>query len=395
MAKGGRRGLIILILLTYGYFIENLLKAAPSALSPILIEEIGLTHGLMGLLISSSSLLYGLMQMPSGILSEALGPGRTIIGFMLLPIVGVFSICLSRGMWEFFIGQMLIGLGFGVFYINSIRIISERFEEGWRGSAIGVFSSAHSLGTSTAYILFPLLISWIGDWKPLYLWLLLALLTGEVLYLPTLRSKKSKEERAVAASRAMGKILEDRGLRLIILGYILSCLGWIFPSWLPKYLTDVAGLTYMEAGVISSVSTMAGIPGCIAISALSDRIRSRRIPLVAASLLFLTLYIPFFGSPADRWTLLILSGAYGFLGSLWVLPFTMLSEASPRGSAGVAMGLMNTLGILAYTLANPLYGSLIDLTGGYRAPLILALPSILLSAAAFYAAPETYAKMDK
>jgi MFS family permease len=76
LAKGGRRGLIILILLTYGYFIENLLKAAPSALSPILIEEIGLTHGLMGLLISSSSLLYGLMQMPSGILSEALGPGE-------------------------------------------------------------------------------------------------------------------------------------------------------------------------------------------------------------------------------------------------------------------------------------------------------------------------------
>ncbi|KYH38983.1 MAG: MFS transporter [Candidatus Bathyarchaeota archaeon B23] len=393
MAGGRRRGL--LILLTYGYFVENLLKAAPSALSPILIDEVGLTYSLMGLLISASSLLYGLMQIPSGLLSDTWGPGRTIIGFTLLSILGVASIYLSRGIWMFLLGQMLIGLGFSVHYINSIRLISTHFEAGRRASAIGVFSSAYSLGTSTAYILFPLIISWIGEWRPLYLCLLLILLIGEGFYLLTLRDAKAGGGGGVKPPKRRGRALGERGLLLIILGYALSCFGWIFPSWMPKYLTDVAGLSYMEAGVISSISTMAGIPGCIAIAALSDRIESRRIPAVVTSLLFLTLYIPFILGLADWWMLLTLSAIYGFLGSLWVLPFAMLSEASPEGKAGVAMGVMNTLGILAYTAASPLYGALVDLTGGYRVPLLLASAATLLSALAFYSAPETHAKTDK
>ena len=92
----GHYSLLILVAVFLTYFIENFLRSAPSALSPILIEELGLTYGAAGILISSCLFLYAFMQLPSGILSDALGPRRTIVGFTAFTILGALLFFLAR-----------------------------------------------------------------------------------------------------------------------------------------------------------------------------------------------------------------------------------------------------------------------------------------------------------
>jgi len=86
----GRYSLLILATVYVTYFVENFLRAAASALTPVLIEELGISYGTMGLVISAYFFVYGLMQLPAGILSDSLGAKRTIVLFTSLTITGVF-----------------------------------------------------------------------------------------------------------------------------------------------------------------------------------------------------------------------------------------------------------------------------------------------------------------
>ena len=68
--------LILLTTICVTYFVENFLRSAAGALTPILIEELGISHGAMGMLISAYFFVYGVMQVPSGLLSDRLGQER-------------------------------------------------------------------------------------------------------------------------------------------------------------------------------------------------------------------------------------------------------------------------------------------------------------------------------
>jgi len=385
------RAYLVLSALFMGYVMENLLRSAASALSPILMEEFRLTYSEMGLLFSAFFLLYAFMQLVSGVLSETVGPRRVILGFTLISIFGVFLIYLSRDFYSFFIAQMLLGFGFSVFYINSVRLLSSWFRDG--ATAIGILSAASGIGSFTAYVGFPLFISLLGSWRLLFLLSLITLCLIELLYLSSLRYgpyrvEGDSEERV---STLLIEALKVRELYPLYIGYALMSFGWVLFPWLPKYLMEHGGLTYFEADLISSLSTIAGIPGCIIIPYISNRVRSRRKPLIGASLIQLLLLIILIemrrGAPLLLYALIVFP--LGVSSSLWVLPFSMITELMGRG-AGIALGLLNFLGFLCFTSASPLYGYLIDKTGGYHASNILSISAYSLSIISFLFSTETY-----
>lgn len=88
---------------------------APSALSPILIDELGLSYGMAGVLFSSYFFLYALMQVPSGILSRVPGPRRTIVTFTLITVAGTLIFYVTRGFRLLILAQLIIGFGSSVF----------------------------------------------------------------------------------------------------------------------------------------------------------------------------------------------------------------------------------------------------------------------------------------
>ena len=166
MAKEtSRYGLLILATVCITYFTENFLRAGPSALSPILIEEFSLTHGVAGLLFSSYFFLYAIMQIPSGILSDTLGPRRTIIGFTVFTVIGTVLFYLARSLGLLIAAQLLVGLGSSVFYINAGRMISSWVPPESRASAIGVLSASSGVGNFAAYMGFPLALTYLGGWR--------------------------------------------------------------------------------------------------------------------------------------------------------------------------------------------------------------------------------------
>ena len=56
-----RQTILILATLCVTYFVENFIRSSASSLSPILISELGISLGEMGLLITAFFLIYGIL----------------------------------------------------------------------------------------------------------------------------------------------------------------------------------------------------------------------------------------------------------------------------------------------------------------------------------------------
>lgn len=403
MEKNRNYASLLLATICVTYFVENFLRSAAGALTPLLITELSISHGKMGLLISAFFFIYGIMQVPSGILSDALGARKTILGFTALTVAGAFLFWVSRSYNVTAVAQLMIGVGCSVFYINAVKLVSTWFPDDRKATAIGVLSASSGLGNFVAYMGFPLAVKMLGGWRSLYLVMSLLLIANWVMNFIVL---KDGEEILVAGPHSEGKpILRnlydttiDRRLFPFIAGYTLASFSWVFLNWLPQYLIDVKGFDYLTAGQVTSAGSIAGIPGCIVIAAISDRLKKRKIPIVVFSGLYTVLLFIFLWMPGDLPRVLFLGMGFSitFMVSFWVLFFSMIPETLPPEKAGLGLGLVNGLGTIGFSLVAPLYGGLVDVTGGYGASnAVLKAGALLMTVIFTLYIRESYGGLEK
>ena len=379
MEKSRYYAVILLASICVTYFVENFLRSTAGALTPILIQELGLSHGAMGLLISAYTFIYGVMQLPSGILSDTFGAKKTIIGFTTLTIVGVSLFRVSRSYNLLFAAQFLVGVGCSTFYINAVKLVSTWFPADRKATAIGILSASSGLGNFVAYMGFPIAMEALGGWRRLYLGMTVILVANWVMNFFILKDR----EEAQASSRAghgsilgsVGSALRDRRIYPFLAGYLLACTAWVFLNWMTQYLMDAKGFTYLQVGQIASIGTIAGIPGCIVVSSVSDRLRKRKLPLVGFASLYAVSLAAFYLLPASAPLpfYMALSFALSFCVSFWVLFFSMIPETLPPETAAIGLGIVNGAGTIGFSFIAPIYGALVDVTGGYGASNALIL----------------------
>jgi predicted MFS family arabinose efflux permease len=394
--------LVILGSICVSYYVENFLRMAASALTPVLLVELGINKATMGLLISAFSLVYGLMQIPSGMLTDILGPRKTILSFTALTVIGVFLFWLSYRLELLFVAQLMIGVGCSVFYINAVNIIGRWFPADRKATAIGILSASSGLGNFTSYMGFPLANAMFGGWRNLYFLVVVVLVVNYAMNFFILKNGPDgngvTRQTGSKLLATFGEALRDRRLYPFILGYVLLSFSWVFMTWMPQFLIETKGFTYIEAGIISSVGTIAGIPGCIAMGLISDRLRRRKLPLVLFSSLYVLLLAIFLFAPG--WVPITvyaaLSAAISFCMSLWVLFFSMVPEVLPIERVSIGLGLLNGIGSIGFSVITPVFGGIIDLTGGYFVSnLTLIAIGALMTAIFFLFTTETYGGLKK
>ena len=384
LKSGSRYGLLILAAASVTYFTESFLRSVPSALTPVLMGELGLTHTGAGLLISSYSFIYALMQVPGGLLGDSFGPRKVILSFTVLTIAGTFLFYASRSVEALTAAQLLIGLGASVFYINAVKIVSSWFGSERRASAIGALSASSGLGHFVSYMGFPIAVSLLGGWRTLYLYVCALMVANFVVNFAVLRDgpgvRNVHNPDRLPVGAALRGVLLDRKLYPLLFGYIFMSSNWALLSWMPQFLTDAGRLSYLEVGVVSSAATIMVIPGCIALGIVSDRLRRRKLPLVLFSVVSTALMALLFVLPSGTSTLVFtaVSGAVGLSFSTWVLVVAMIPEVLPPSTAGVGLGLTNGLGTLSFSIVTAVYGALVDSTGAYAASngLLLAMEAV-------------------
>ena len=379
LEKQRQIGLFILATISVTYLIENFLRSAASALTPVLINELSITRGAMGFLITGYFLIYGVMQFPAGFLANILGPRKSIVGFTALTCIGSVLFWASYRYELLFAAQFIMGVGTSVFYINAVTLISRWFPVNRRATAIGVLSASSGVGAFASYMGLPLAVTLWGDWRTLYLVMIVVLVVNWGMNFFILKDGppdlEASPKTRLSIKRSIGEVLHTRDFYPPLIGFTMTGFTFVLYNWINQFMIEGKGLTYIEAGTVSSLGTVAGFIGCLLVGVISDRLKRRKLPVifflgVNLLLLCVLIFLPP-GLPVAVYATVWF--AMGICGSIWILFFSIVSEVLPTEIAGIGLGVMNGLSTILSSLATPVYGSLVDITGSYLIPNLISL----------------------
>lgn len=152
-------------------------------------------------------------------------------------------------------------------------------------------------------------------------------------------------------------------------------------AWLPELLTDLAGVSPAQAGVLLSLYAGMGIPFSLAVPVLASRMRSVA-PLIALGFAcFAAGYLGLLLAPAALpWVWVALVGA-GPLTFPLVLVLVGLRSRTPEGTVALS-GFTQGVGYALGALGPLLVGVLHELSGGWTAPLAFLLLTLVVIAVA-------------
>lgn len=320
-------------------------------------------------------LIWGMLSFGSifilpigGILSDRLSAKRTIVILGLLSgLIGALR-GLSNGFWSLMATTFLWGI-LSTAITPALNVIASRSSSGKRqGLAQGLLAAGGGLGLTIGSLISASLLSpWLGGWRQVF-FLYGGIAVAMSLYWQfkvrePVPIKAAEHQKAIPLGQALTHLLSLKALWLIglsMLGYQCCVTG--MQGFLPYYLEN-NGWTTVAAGGALAVYTAAATIGVIPMTIISDRIGSRKIPLLAA---FLTAIIGIGLLSVIHngvlWILVILAGLlYQMCAALFI---TLSIETKGVGTAyaGTAVGLLLAMAFVGKAFAPPLGNSLANIS---------------------------------
>jgi MFS family permease len=239
-------------------------------------NSLDINHVEIGLGMTLLWLFYGLMQLPSGIISDEKGR-KPVASFAIFVFAIAFLIMsLSTNYILFLLSLILLGIGFGCFYTVSLSMISDRFKN--KGKAIGTQSAMASLAGITPLITLPLADK-IG-WRPLLLIYAITSIIIGILFYNQVSEKKQETQNKKEGLQNGVKIFKDSNVTLLLIINAIMAFVWVgIISFLPIYLIEGKGIDQTAAAVIFSLIFFTGLFIRPLIGHLSD-IYNKRILIV-------------------------------------------------------------------------------------------------------------------
>lgn len=379
------------------FFLSFFHRVAPAALSQELTREFHLSSAALGTLAASYFYVYTLMQIPTGVLVDTLGPRRVLTAGGLVSGSGSLLMGLAGSFGAAAFGRTLVGLGVSVAFVSTLKLNSVWFDERRFATMTGISTV---LGTSGAvFAAAPL--AWLVtrvSWRSVFFAAGLASLTVAALIWivardsPTTTAEPAHGNWAVALS----SVLRNRGtwpgflVNLGMSGPYLSFAG----LWGVPYLMTVHGMSSIEAARHTTLMVVALAAGGAALTALSDRVELRRpFVIVSATLYFVCWLLWLTGFSAMPGMTYAIVVALGVTASGFFLSWVTAKEVSSPRFSGMAVSLVNSGGFLAVGILQPTIGWVLDRSespvAAYRFGIgILAATAFLALVASFFI-PET------
>ncbi len=369
----GRRRALALGIVIAAYVLSFFQRFAPAGIAPDLITAFNTTASSLGVLAAAYFYVYTVMQVPTGILVDTLGPRLILllgglvggVGSLLFGMAPTFDLAL--------LGRTLIGLGVSVTFIAMLKIIALSFDERRFASLVGLSMLIGNLGS----VLAGAPLSWLAQitgWRSIFVGLAaVSLLLGTACWY-LLREPADESQRPSAPA---GKPRFDR---TVVFSGLLSVLGnrdtWPVAAvnfgisgsffafaglWATPFLTEVHHLDRAVAAKHVSLYFAGFALGCVFVGTLSDRLGRRKPVLVASSHLYALIWLVWLsGSTLPVSLSFALFALMGLLTASFTLTWACAKEVNPPLLSGMSTSVTNMGGFLAAAILQPLVGWVMD-----------------------------------
>ena len=366
--------LLLGVWLLYGSF--GLIATSLAPIAEMVIADLAMTHGEMGLIMGAWQLIYIFSAVPAGMLLDRIGTKKALaIGGSLIAL-SAFARTGASDFSELLGAVMLFGLGGPIISAGAPKAIVSAFEGSARGLAMGIYMTGPAIGaivslTLTNSFLLPVFE---GDWRNvMLLWSFFAVsATGFWFFLPQSCEEESKDKLETKESQ-IEVVFELIKKPAVILVLILSACVFTFNhglnNWLPELLKS-HGFSSIFSGYLAALPIFVGIIGSLVIPRLAIPTRRFKILFLLCFAAFLSSLLLQFVSLDVLVPGLILQGlARASLMTVLILTLVDLPEIGEK-RAGTASGMFFSAAEMGGLLGPLTLGILYDPSLGFSSGLI-------------------------
>ena len=379
----------IAVMLFVTVIINYLDRANLSVAMPAISDELGLTTGQQGLLLSAFGWTYAAMQIPGGWLIDRVPPRVLYPVCLVLWSLATAFMGIAGGFVALICLRLLVGMLEAPAYPINNRVVTTWFPDKERATAIGFYTSGQFIGLA---LLTPVL-TWLQSALSWH-WIFIAtggvgVVWGVFWYIAYREPRASRANDAeieyikdggglvdleadVRAAEQQGTrrkkldprdfahVLRSRKLWGIYLGqFCLTSTLWFFLTWFPTYLVDYRGMDYIQSGFLVSLPYLAALVGVLLSGVVSDALLrkgkslgvARKAPIIAGLLLSTAIIGANF---TDSTALVIVFLSVAFFGNGFAsITWSLVSALAPKRLIGTTGGMFNFIGNLS-SIATPI-----------------------------------------
>lgn len=407
-----------MLLLTYIFVYFD--RVAPAVVAPELMKEFGLTATSLGILSSMYFYPYAAMQIPSGILSDYLGPRFSVGTFFIIAAIGTALFGLAHSFGTIIFGRFLMGVGVAVVWIPCMRILANWFRPKEFATLTGTMLTFGNAGAILASAPLAFLVGLVG-WRYAFFWLGAFMLIIAALNYIVLRNKPSdrgyptvseideidyyatKAAAPVSFSENVKKLFKMRNYWLIAI-YAFVIYGTVMGFqglWFIPYVQQIYGIPKQEAANMLMFWPIGMALGCFSIGWASDRLlKSRRNASFYGIIIYAISWVPIviWTNSIPLWAFYPLLFVMGFFCGAYVPNYAHIAEGQPHSFIATANGILNIWYFVGGALFQAVMGVVLDSYGkvndkfpveAYKWSFVLCLVSLLFGAVAMYFTTDT------
>ena len=309
--------------------------------------------------------LYSGLQPLAGILSDAWGPGRTLLASGLFLSLGALAFPCATSVALLYLTRALVGMGAALVYVSMTKELDELFGERVFPLVLAVGLVLGYAGGLFGTYPFERLVAAQGWRQALFevglagalLWIVAVLLLG--------RCGRLERRPAGRLGVWVKTVLKNPDfLALTLSGSINFAIGFLLQATLgKKFLQDVCGVPSAEAAAFTFTMMLVCMTGVFCNGVVARHTHRRRPFVVLAACLTLTTSLLLLAGTHFGLSRGFFLACYALLGlaySFAVIYGTAAKELNPREAAGTSIGLMNTGVYLTVAVVTSLAGAILD-----------------------------------
>ncbi|MEY4593259.1 MAG: hypothetical protein RIR18_2154 [Pseudomonadota bacterium] len=367
-----RKRLLALGITVSAFVLSFFQRFAPAGIAQDLVATFETSAASLGVLAATYFYVYTIMQVPTGIMVDTLGPRRVLVAGAIIGGIGSLIFGLAPTLNTALVGRLLIGLGVSVTFVSMLKIIAVWFEENRFASITGITVLLGNLGSVLAGAPLAAFASTMG-WRGVFIavgFISLALAAGCWFLVrdsaPSANPPQSTNRfnRTIVLGN-LWRITKNPATHPAILVNFGTC-GAFFTFgglWAMPYLMQVHGFSRNEAASHLSLLFLGFAVGSLIMGNLSDRLGKRRPILVTACSLNALIWMVWAsGVPLPAGTSYVLILLMGLCTSGFTLSWACAKEVNPPMLSGMSTSVANMGGFLSAAIFQPLVGLVIDLS---------------------------------
>jgi predicted MFS family arabinose efflux permease len=340
------------------FFVGFSVRMAVIITMPLIREDLHISFSQVGLLLSITSMAYGLIQFPAGILTDKFNE-RTLLLFVTLALAAALSgISASTDLLFLALSLLLMGLTVGFSSPVSFSILSKKVKR-QIGTIFGIYNTAPSfaqfVGTNISIII-AVQYNWHGVY---YLWIVLDLVLSLLIW-KFVAGRNERSRPAIIHKSTFSTLVSDKALMGFLVTFIAhSVCAFSALSMNPLYMVEIHKLDVTITATIYGATRLVGFSGSFLGGYLSDQISKVKLLLISLTTTAVSIYL-FAILPFSPLLILIMGIQAVSINIFFPIIYAVIFQLTSPTIRGKAQGLYNSVAFTIGGMAPFIMGIITD-----------------------------------